>query len=202
MTTKKPTGNHVISPEPVRNVPWKGAETSIYSFTRGFRVKIIDSTTYYTTKEVAAITGITWSIVKRRCLNGEIPTFVLNGRYLISEDTITKKTGLERRNPGRPPKHLAGGNTSPEASRNLTVSPTRSPNTVTSKSNSTVTPSTPPESSNGISLIETIRRLADWLFTKDTNSPLDTRIPKALSDAQCTTSLTSWSRTKTGQRKL
>ena len=165
-------------------------------------MKIIDSTTYYSTKEVAAMTGITWSIVKRRCLNGEIPTIVLNGRYLISEDTITKKTGLERRNPGRPPKHLAGGNTSPEASRNLTVSPTRSPNTVTSKSNSTDTRSTPGEKRNTGWLSRVIQPCRMWWSIHGSNLLPSSPTPMASNDAQCTTSLTSWSRTKTGQRKL
>src|SRR5574343_1622416 len=117
----------------------------------------IDGKTYtvYTTKETAEMTNIAISSIKRRCKSGNIPSFFINGQYLITQQTIDK--GITKLPGGRKKK-------CPDPHQSVT-------SITTSESSTTDTPSTQKEKGNTMSLLEHLTRLSRLLFTRDTNSP-------------------------------
>ena len=150
----------------------------------------------YTTREVAEMTGLGWSTVKRMCKEGKIQTFKKNGAYYILKtdvDNIGTKTHKSVSTLKQELRELKDIN---EA-----ISYEKEENTIMSRLKQMVTRLTRKQNTSSIDSSLPTKTSPTSRFTRVSSSSKDMSMQKVSNDVQGITSLTSSCDTKMGVKR-
>lgn len=155
----------------------------------------------YTTREVAEITGLGWSTVKRKCKEGTIPAFKEKGVYYILSTDVDS---IEGRPMGRPRTSTLEHKVQPELYEIWTTHNTKKAityekeeNTIMSRLKQMVTRLTRRQNTSSIDSSSTTTISPISRFTRVSSSSKDMSMQRVSKDVRGITSLTSSCDTKT-----
>lgn len=152
-------------------------------------------TDVYTTREVAEITGLGWSTVKRKCKEGAIPSFKKNGAYCILKGDLDD---FKVRSRGRANETLLKS----ELDKiNEAITYEKEENTIMSRLKQMVTRLTRRQNTSSIDSSSTTTTSPTSRFTRVSSSSKDMSMQKVSKDVRGITSLTSSCDTKTGVKR-
>ena len=145
----------------------------------------------YTTREVAKITGLGWSTVKRKCKEGEIPAFMKDGAYCILKGDLDD---FKVRSRGR----VNGNLLKSELDKiNKVITYEKEENTIMSRLKQMVTRLTRRQNTSSIDSSLPTKTSPTSRFTRVSSSSKDMSMQRVSKDVRDITSLTSSCDTKT-----